>query len=388
MRVVQVLGRAEGGIAAHVRDLTEQLREAGDRVVVLGAAASLAALGPQPAGAAVSAWPADRPWGALSAARRLRQSAATSDVVHAHGLQAGAWAAAVLSTCVAHRAGGRTPLVVSLHNDLPSGTANARLGRALFALIGRRAGLVTGASSDLVAWARAHASVPAELAPVPSPRVPNLLARARASNSARAEAAARLVSTSSPPGTRAADPGPALLVVTIARLAPQKDLDTLVRAAAELARAGATPSLTWAVVGGGDERVAQRLRRLAGELGAPVRLVGACSDPEAWLRAADVFVLTSRWEARALVVQEALAAGVPVVATHVGGLPDLLADVGELVDVGDHHAVAAAVGRYLADPQLRHAASVAGRRRAASWDDSPGMARRWRVRYDRLISMT
>ena len=54
-----------------------------------------------------------------------------------------------------------------------------------------------------------------------------------------------------------------------------------------------------------------------------------------WLRAADVFVLPSRWEARALVVQEAMAAGLPVVATDTGGLPDLVEGVGVLVPVGD-----------------------------------------------------
>ena len=78
--------------------------------------------------------------------------------------------------------------------------------------------------------------------------------------------------------------------------------------------------------------------------------MGARTDVSDWLRAADVFVLTSRWEARALVVQEAMAAGLPVVVTRTGGLPELVGDAGSLVAVGDPAAVAAEVDRLLADP--------------------------------------
>ena len=103
-------------------------------------------------------------------------------------------------------------------------------------------------------------------------------------------------------------------------------------------------------------------------------------------RAADVFVLTSIWEARALVVQEAMAAGAPVVATDTGGLPDLVQGVGALVPVGDAAAVAAAVAHYLSDPAARHTASVAGRKRAASWDDGKATASRWREWYSALLA--
>ncbi len=99
-------------------------------------------------------------------------------------------------------------------------------------------------------------------------------------------------------------------------------------------------------------------------------------------------MLPSLWEARALVVQEAMAAGVPVVATDTGGLRDLVAGVGTLVPVGDQTAVAAAVDRYLADPAARHTASVAGRKRATSWDDGKATASRWHEWYSALPGMT
>ena len=102
---------------------------------------------------------------------------------------------------------------------------------------------------------------------------------------------------------------------------------------------------------------------------------------EAWLQAADVFVLTSRWEARALVVQEAMAAGLPVVATRTGGLPGLIGEAGLLVPVGDSRAVADAVDRLLDDEGLRRRLSSEARARAATWASAEDEARRWVARY-------
>ena len=130
---------------------------------------------------------------------------------------------------------------------------------------------------------------------------------------------------------------------------------------------------------GGDERLRASLE---GELsGIPLDLVGAQPDVEAWLRAADLFVLTSRWEARALVVQEAMAAGLPVVATRTGGLPGLIGEAGLLVPVGDPRAVADAVDRLLGDEALRRRLSTAARTRAATWASPEEEARRWVARY-------
>jgi glycosyltransferase involved in cell wall biosynthesis len=99
-----------------------------------------------------------------------------------------------------------------------------------------------------------------------------------------------------------------------------------------------------------------------------------------------VFVLTSRWEARALVVQEAMAAALPVVATSTGGLPDLVGDTGSLVAVGDSGAVAAEVDRLLADPVERLRQGGRARARAASWPTPDDEARRWVERYAESVS--
>jgi glycosyltransferase involved in cell wall biosynthesis len=257
-------------------------------------------------------------------------------------------------------------------------------------LVARRAALVTGASTDLVDEAQRHGARDSRLAPVPSPRVPGLLAREPLGDSARRALAAELLRDNGIRGALENGHEP-VLVLTIARVAPQKDLETLVGAAASTTfHLGEMPAraAVWVVVGDGDPALLDRLRRSAEAAGAPVHFVGPQDDPGRWLRAADVFVLTSTWEARALVVQEAMAAGTPVVATDTGGLTDLVDGVGALVPVGDPAAVGAAVGTFLGDPAARHAASVAGRARATSWDDGKATASRWHEWYSALPGMT
>ena len=370
MRVVQLLGRSTGGIGTHVVELTQGLRTLGDDVVVVtdGLTASTFGLSD-----ALVAWPGGRGGvtGALRSMRSIRRAAATADVLHAHGHQAGL--VAVLATL-----GLRTPVVVSQHNAVLAAGWRSRLLDLAQHVVARRADLVTGASSDLVEEARRLGARDTRLAPVPSPRVPALLSATPPDADGRRSAARELLRDNG-----IDPPGDLRLVLTIARIAPQKDLDTLVEATRAL-----VPHAVWVVVGGGEESLLARLSQRAGRDGLPVHFVGPQADPDRWLQAADVFVLTSRWEARALVVQEAMAAGVPVVATDTGGLRDLVEGAGTLVPVGDAAAVAAAVTAYLTDPAARRVAADAGRERAASWDDGERTARRWHEWYRATLRMT
>lgn len=391
-----LLGRSTGGIGTHVVQLASELRALGEEVAVVTDEVTARRFGLDDA---TLAWPSRSAGLARSvrALRTVRRIAATADVLHAHGHQAGL--VAVLAT-----AGLRVPVVVSQHNAVLAGGLRRRLLDLAQRLVARRAALVTGASSDLVAEARRLGARGARLAPVPSPRVTELLATDALPESGRRAAARELLRQN---GIDA--PDDAVLVLTIARVARQKDLGTLVDAASlsehlhEMAtgnRAGtsaeASPTqhlhevttAVWVVVGGGDPELLDRLLARVRASGAPVHFVGPQDDPDRWLRAADVFVLPSLWEARALVVQEAMAAGVPVVATDTGGLRDLVEGAGTLVPTGDAPAVAAAVARFLGDPAARHTASELGRDRAASWDDGPDTARRWREWYAALPGMT
>ena len=370
MRVLVVLGRSTGGIARHVDDLVRGLRNEGHEgheVVVVTAAETADALGWADAR---RLWPVHRglraPRGLLDW-HRIMRLAAGADIVHAHGHQA-----SFVAAVAALRVRPRPRLVVSLHNDLPPGTRPT--ARRVLAWALRRADLVTGASTDLVDLATELGARRTELAEVPSRRTAALLGAAHLGPLERHDLLAG-----------AGLPADAPLVVTVSRIAPQKQLETLVDAASR-----STRSATWVVVGAGDERLLADLeRRAAGARSAHdapiVRFVGARDDVDRWLRAADVFVLTSRWEARSLVVQEAMAAGLPVVVPAVGGLPGLVGDAGVVASAGDPASFATSVDRLLADPGERARLGRAARATAATWRSPDEEARRWADRYAELI---
>ncbi len=380
MRVVLLLGRSTGGIGTHVAQLAADLRRAGDQVQVVAHPETAArfAFGPT-----VAWWPsATGPSRALVAARsalRVRRLVLASDVLHAHGHQ-GALVACLLLLARPHRR--RPVLVVSWHNAVLARGRGAALTSLAERWAVRRADLVTGASSDLVRQARRLGAAAAELAEVPSPRVPGLAHR-QLDGPARQALRSRLLRGL---GTTQDGRGDPALVLTVARIAPQKNLPLLVEAAAELAAAelAAAGPVQWVVVGEGDGALLEDLSRRARATGAPVRFAGSRSDVADWLAAADVFVLPSAWEARALVVQEAMAAGVPVVAGAVGGLPELVDGAGILVHLDGPDAASAlagAVRTLLDDPALRARLGSRGRAAAAAWPDGTATARRWHARY-------
>lgn len=158
-------------------------------------------------------------------------------------------------------------------------------------------------------------------------------------------------------------PPQAPLVGTVGRMSRQKAQDDFLRAARLVATS--YPQAVFAVVGGADDREVEReLRELASALGldSRVRFAGFCDDLADVYAALDVFVLTSRWEGLPLVLAEAMAAAVPVVATTVGSIPEVVGGAGLLVPVGDAARVASAVCELLSHPD--RARQMAGRGRA------------------------
>jgi glycosyltransferase involved in cell wall biosynthesis len=149
------------------------------------------------------------------------------------------------------------------------------------------------------------------------------------------------------------------IVGTVARLVEQKGLDTLVDAVPlVLAR---HPGVRFVVVGDGPLR-ADLERRAAG---LPVELLGDRDDVPAQLARFDVFALPSRFEGLCLAVIEAQAAGVPVVATPVGGIVETVVpdETGTLVPVDDPRALAAAVSAALEERDRVAALAAEARRR-------------------------
>jgi glycosyltransferase involved in cell wall biosynthesis len=159
------------------------------------------------------------------------------------------------------------------------------------------------------------------------------------------------------PGDTVGDDVPLLLAVC--RLEPQKGLDVAVRALAQLREV--EPAAELVVLGEGPER--ERLEGLARELDVPVHLLGRVPDVAAWLGRADVLVHPARWEGFGLALLEGMLAQLPVVATDVSSIPEIVADgdTGLLVPPDDADRLADALARVLADPGTFGAA---GRERA------------------------
>jgi glycosyltransferase involved in cell wall biosynthesis len=340
-RLLLVLGSSAGGTARHVGQVARLYRDAGWEVRVAGPPAvhDVVAAGPI---TAVDIADRPRPAADLRAVRALRALTAGADVVHAHGLRAGA---------LAVLAARGTRVVVTLHNRPVGGRAVRAVSGVLERVVARGADVVLAVSPDLVERARSLGARRVALARVPAP------------------AAARV-----PVGPDAVDAlreslglGSRRLIVTVARLAPQKGTDTLVAAAAALAdragRAGDGPAAgtsrrprwLWVVAGDGPLRAGldERLHDTALPVALPVDLLGVRDDVPTLLAAADVVVSAAVWEGQPLWLQEALAQGAAIVATDAGGTRAVVGDAAVLVPVGDAPALARAVATVLDDAQAR-----------------------------------
>jgi glycosyltransferase involved in cell wall biosynthesis len=152
------------------------------------------------------------------------------------------------------------------------------------------------------------------------------------------------------------------LIVSVGRLKAPKDFLTLVRALGRLP----SDSFEAVIVGEGPERARLEAEIEALGLTERVSLAGERRDVPHLLAAADVFVLSSASEGMPVSVLEAMAAGLPVVASRVGGVPEQVADgeTGLLVEPGGADELAAALGRLIGDRGLRRRLGAAGRARA------------------------
>jgi glycosyltransferase involved in cell wall biosynthesis len=340
-RVALVLASSTGGIGRHVRALTAGLMGRGATVMLFGPEETgrhfdFEALGVDFVPVEIPATPQP---GDLRAVRDLRRALVDADVdiVHAHGLRAGlvaGWA----------RPDG-VPLVVTWHNAVLAGGLRARAYHLLERRVARMADVTFGASSDLVDRAITLGGRDVRLGPVAAP---TLAAATRSRDEVRAEFGI-------------ADGGP--LILSVGRLHPQKGYETLIAAAARWRDRRPEPRVL--IAGQGPSFLA--LTGEISDLDAPVLLVGHRDDVADLLGAADLAIVSSVWEARQLFAQEALRAGVPLVATAVGGLPELLGDGAVLVPPGDVGALDQAVQRLLDDSGARRLLADAGRTQAANW---------------------
>nr|WP_246221578.1 glycosyltransferase family 4 protein [Phytoactinopolyspora mesophila] len=390
------MSTSSGGVGRHVRSVVDRLPALGVRPSVaapvatgehfgfiparngVGAAAGRAGRGPEPRDTSEPARPLDedvvpggpvpftaveiytrpRPVQDFQAVRQLRSLIPHTDVIHAHGFRA----AALTGLALGRRRPGRTPLVATWHNAVLGSSSRRFVLTSLERLAAKRADMTLGASLDLVERASMLGAGDSRLAPVAAPA---MAPPVRSREQIRAEFGA----------------GDRPVVLAVGRLAPQKDYDTLLAAAALWQQREPRPLLV--VAGDGPEM--DRLRRDADNARIDVLFLGRRDDVPDLLAAADTYVITSTWEARALVVQEAMRAGVPVVATAVGGLPELVGDDAKLVPPGEPAAVASAVTKLLDEPELGRELAERGRQRAAHWPDEDATAAQLAAIYAELV---
>jgi len=365
VRVAIVTGLASGGTARHVAVLASGCRDAGLAVSVLAPPATLRRLRTSAVAVPLALGDRPRPLRDARSVARLRSwlTGWQPHVVHAHGVRAGALAALAIGLT---RRPARPALVVTVHNAPPEGRAASVVHAVLERTCARRADLLLCASADLAARLRARAAAAVEEVAVTAPPDPRPTAAEVAAARGEIAEAGRPV------------------VLAVGRLAPQKGLDVLIAAAARWHHRRPRP-VTVIV---GDGPLAGSLRAQAARLAdGDVRMLGARDDVPALVAAADVVVVPSRWEARALIVQEAMQAGKPIVATRVGGIGELTGEDGAvLISPGDPVELAAAVTAVLDDPAMAARLGRTARARAATFPSPDDALAGMLSRYARLAA--
>ena len=284
------------------------------------------------------------------------------DVVHTHQIGA---------LCYAGPAARRAGVPVVVHTEHGKNYASRRRTRWLGRLAGRYAQRFFCVSRDIAEELRACRVVPSAKIDV----APNGIDVARFQTASAGADARRELGI----------PADAPLVGTVGRLTEIKRHDVLIRAFARLK--SRLPGAHLLLVGDGPRREA--LERLAAEL-LPAdcfHFAGYQAAPERFLQAMNVMALTSRSEGMPLAVLEAWAAGVPVVASRVGGVPELIDDerTGLLVEFGEIEELAESLERLLTDRTLAARIRGAAGARVAERYSLAQLAANYQQQYDELL---
>jgi glycosyltransferase involved in cell wall biosynthesis len=343
--VVYVSSLEAGGPVTHMRDLVPQVVAAGARVRVICQSEDVAA-SYRTMGVAAHVSPLMSKWDVRGAAR-IRRLLRGADVVHTEDRRA------LLLVGVLARACGAQ--LVHTYHGVPE---------ELGPMVGRSgAGPAAGVSRARLAWIRhGHMRIESSLAHLATVVTPShAMERFLVSYNFPPE---RVEVVHSRIDLRRREPGPAhspLALATAAVLDQNKGIDVLIAACAR----AAVPTRLH-IYGDGDRRAA--LEEQARRLGVDVTFYGRVKDVRDRLeRDVDIFVLPSRGENLPISILEAMAAAVPVIATHVGGIPELVVDgvTGLLVEPDDVGALAGAVEDLARHPTRREELGRGGARRIA-----------------------
>jgi glycosyltransferase involved in cell wall biosynthesis len=163
----------------------------------------------------------------------------------------------------------------------------------------------------------------------------------------------------------------------VGRLVYQKAHETLISAMPSVLKE--FPETKLDICGDGYMRSKLELQIQSLHLSKNVRLLGRRNDVDRFLAAADIFVLPSRWEGLPIALLEAMSMGLPVIATNVQGVDEVIMkqEYGLLVPVEDADRLAAAILQLLRNPQLRKEMGIAGRKRLVDVYSIDRMAERY-----------
>lgn len=331
-----------GGAETVLLQLAEELRRRGHDVMPVGPASGCGWLGGEFAarGFAPRTYVLRRPldWGCVTSLTALMHSHRTQ-VVHSHE-----FTMAVYGAVAARRVGARH--VITMHGGRYYAEAWRRRAALRWAMAHSAA--TTAVSGATAADLRRTLGVSDEAVRV----VPNGIEMRRGRREAlRLELGLR---------------GDELLIVAIGNLYPVKGHAILLRALAELEEQGGAPAWRLAIAGRGEEE--PRLRDMAADAGiaSRVHLLGFRGDAPDILAAGDLFVMPSLSEGLPLALVEAMATGLPIIASDVGGIPEVVARDTEavLVPAASPPALAAAMRVLLGDADRRAVLGAAAQRRA------------------------
>jgi L-malate glycosyltransferase len=179
-----------------------------------------------------------------------------------------------------------------------------------------------------------------------------------------------------------------LLIGVAGHFGEEKGVDVAIRSFQELCRVRDPNSVILLVIGNGTAAQAKALRALAAR--SPqcrILFAGFVRDIEQWLPAMDLFLHTPRLEAFGLVLAESMATGLPVVATRVGGIPEIVKDTrtGLLVEPDSHWKTGRVVAELLADPERCAAMGAQGRNVALAEFSGRLYAERHMTLYETLL---
>jgi glycosyltransferase involved in cell wall biosynthesis len=274
----------------------------------------------------------------------VRREVRDADIVHTHLVHADVYGAL-----------GTRPLVSTKHNDDPF---RAGVFRYIERALARRASRIVAITHALARFQIERVGLPADKIEVIHYGLDDLPAAW---------------------GTNSPDPVPAdrRIVLCVCRLEQQKGVDVAIRALRDV------PDTQLVVLGEGPAR--GELEELARELEVPVYMPGRVPDVAAWLRRAALLVHPVRWEGFGLALLEAMLASLPIVATRVSAIPEIVLDgeTGLLVPPDDPASLEAAIARVLSDPGE---CGRLGRERALTEFSVARMADRTLAVYERLAS--